>query len=159
MDNGIYKIDCLKSILDKKRAEGAKIVFTNGCFDLLHVGHIRYLKESKAKGDILVVGLNSDSSVKDLKGEKRPLLPEEERAELLLSLEMVDYVTIFSERTAKAVIKTLKPDIYVKGGDYKVDDLPESEVVKDYGGKIELLLEVKGASTTNIIEKILKTYK
>jgi len=146
----------LKEILQSKVDK--EIVFTNGCFDILHVGHVRYLQAAKVKGDLLVVGLNSDSSVKELKGEKRPIVPEKERAEMLAALEVIDYVVIFDELTAKGVIGKLQPDIYVKGGDYQVEELPEAEVVYKYGGKIELVKEVKGASTTNIVKEISKRY-
>ncbi|MGM0368953.1 MAG: D-glycero-beta-D-manno-heptose 1-phosphate adenylyltransferase [Bacillota bacterium] len=157
MRNKIYDREDLAELLEEK-ATGQQVVFTNGCFDLLHIGHTRYLEQAKSKGDLLVVGLNSDSSVKNLKGDKRPLIPQDERAEMLSNLEMVDYVTIFSDQTAKNVISQLKPDIYVKGGDYSIDDLPEAEIVQQYGGQIELVSEIKGASTTNIVNKILQTY-
>ncbi|MCK8824316.1 D-glycero-beta-D-manno-heptose 1-phosphate adenylyltransferase [Fuchsiella alkaliacetigena] len=150
----LVKLAELKEVLQERRRAKQKIVFTNGCFDILHVGHVRYLQAAQAKGDLLVVGINSDTSVKQLKGEQRPVVPEEERAEMLAALEMVDYVVIFEELTAKRVIGELKPDIYVKGGDYSVEELPEAEVVASYGGKIELVKEVKGASTTNIVEEI-----
>jgi D-beta-D-heptose 7-phosphate kinase/D-beta-D-heptose 1-phosphate adenosyltransferase len=156
MRNKIYPREELAQLL--KKTVGEQVVFTNGCFDLLHIGHTRYLEQAKSKGDLLVVGLNSDSSVKSLKGDKRPLIPQDERAEMLSNLEMVDYVTIFSDQTAKNVISELKPDIYVKGGDYSIDDLPEAEIVQHYGGQIELVSEIKGASTTNIVNKILQTY-
>ena len=159
MSSKIYPIEDLAEILKKEKAAGKKVVFTNGCFDLLHIGHTRYLAQAKAKGDLLVVGLNSDSSVKMLKGAKRPLIPQDERAEMLSNLEMVDYVTIFTDQTANNVIAALKPDIYVKGGDYSVDDLPEAEIVQNYGGKIELVSEIRGASTTSIVNKILETYE
>ena len=144
----LYQKEALKEKLSVKQQAGEKVVFTNGCFDILHVGHLRYLAEARAKGDLLVVGLNSDSSVRKLKGEKRPIVPESERAEMLANLEVVDYVVIFNETTAKSLIATLKPDTYVKGGDYKIEQLPEAEVVK----------ETKGASTTNLVKKIIKIY-
>mgnify|MGYP006273169923 CR=1 FL=1 len=158
MSDKVYSREELAALLKKEKEAGQQIVFTNGCFDLLHIGHTRYLAQARAKGDRLVVGLNSDSSVKKLKGEKRPLIPQEERAEMLANLEMVDYVTIFADKTARDVIAELKPDIYVKGGDYKISQLPEAEVVEEYGGKIELVSEIKGASTTNIVNKVLETY-
>ncbi|MGM0502621.1 MAG: D-glycero-beta-D-manno-heptose 1-phosphate adenylyltransferase [Bacillota bacterium] len=159
MKNKVYSQEELKEILAEEKKTGRKIVFTNGCFDLLHIGHTRYLAQAKTKGDILVVGLNSDSSVKKLKGAKRPLIPQDERAEMLSNLEMVDYVTIFADETARDVIAALEPDIYVKGGDYSIEDLPEAEIVQSYGGQIELVSEIKGASTTNIVNKILDTYE
>ncbi|MFP4016412.1 MAG: D-glycero-beta-D-manno-heptose 1-phosphate adenylyltransferase [Halanaerobiales bacterium] len=154
----VFPVDTLQEIIDEKKKAGKKVVFTNGCFDILHVGHARYLAAARAKGDLLVLGLNSDGSVRKLKGAKRPLVPEEERAELLSYLEMIDYIVIFEETTAKNLISRLEPDIYVKGGDYKVDELPEAAVVQKYGGKIELIPVVEGASTTNIVEKILERY-
>ncbi|SJZ45069.1 D-glycero-beta-D-manno-heptose 1-phosphate adenylyltransferase [Selenihalanaerobacter shriftii] len=158
MSKKVIKLTNLKSTLKNKINSEAEIVFTNGCFDILHVGHVRYLQAAKAKGDILIVGVNSDLSVKQLKGEKRPVVPESERAEMLAALEMIDYVVIFDELTAKNTIEELQPDIYVKGGDYKIEELPEAEVVHEYGGKIKLVKEVKGASTTNIVKEILKRY-
>jgi D-beta-D-heptose 7-phosphate kinase/D-beta-D-heptose 1-phosphate adenosyltransferase len=148
----------LKEILKKKKGEGNKVVFTNGCFDILHVGHIRYLEEAKKFGDILVVGLNSDSSVKKLKGMNRPYLPQNDRAEILAALEPVDFVTIFSENTPVQLISELKPDVHVKGGDYKsLEQLPEAKVVSSYGGKVVLVSEIKDRSTTSIINKIKRS--
>ncbi|MFP4662312.1 MAG: D-glycero-beta-D-manno-heptose 1-phosphate adenylyltransferase [Halanaerobiales bacterium] len=158
MANKIVSASKLQKIIEKKRSTGMKVVFTNGCFDILHVGHARYLAAAREKGDLLVLGINSDSSVRKLKGDKRPLVPEYERAELLSYLEMVDYIVIFEEITAEELITKLKPDVYVKGGDYIVDDLPEAGVVREYGGKIELIPVVEGASTTNIVERILERY-
>lgn len=129
-------------------------VFTNGCFDLLHVGHLRYLLAARALGDRLVIGLNDDASVRRLKGPKRPLVDEDERAELLAGLECVDYVTLFPEATADALLASLKPTIYAKGGDYTPDTLPEAPTVRAYGGKIEIITFVPGRSTTGLVEKI-----
>lgn len=126
-----------------------KIIFTNGCFDILHVGHIRCLEEAKALGGVLIVGINNDDSVKALKGDKRPLIPEDERAEIVASLESVDYVTVFHEHTPLELIERIKPDIIVKGGDYK-----EDEVVGRKFAKVVIIPEVKGVSTTQIIERI-----
>ncbi len=158
MRSKIYSLEELEYILKEKKERGMKTVFTNGCFDILHVGHTRYLAQAKEKGDILVVGLNSDESIKSLKGEKRPLICEEERAEMLSNLEMVDYITIFSQTTANSIISFLKPDIYVKGGDYKIEELPEAKEVKKYNGRVELVSEIKGASTTEIVQDILARY-
>jgi glycerol-3-phosphate cytidylyltransferase len=130
------------------------IVFTNGCFDILHVGHVRYLQAAKQLGDVLVLGLNSDSSVQALKGPTRPINSQEDRAEVLAALEPVDYIVIFEEITAEKLIETVQPDIYVKGGDYIIDNLPEAYIVRQYGGKIVLVPEVQGRSTTNMITKI-----
>lgn len=155
MKNKIFALDELKGIIRRKQEEGLKIVFTNGCFDLLHVGHARYLKEAKDKGDILVVGVNSDISVKKLKGNQRPIISQEERAELLSYLEMVDYIVIFDESTAEKLVSVLQPDIYVKGGDYTLEEIPEARLVKENGGKVELVSLVEGISTTEIISRIL----
>jgi D-beta-D-heptose 7-phosphate kinase/D-beta-D-heptose 1-phosphate adenosyltransferase len=135
--------------------EGAKIVFTNGCFDLLHLGHVRYLREAKKLGDVLIVGLNSDASVTALKGPDRPYISEMERAEILASLECVDFVTIFEELRPDNLIKLVRPDVHVKGGDYKITELPERKLVESLGGKVIVIPPIKGRSTTSIVEKIL----
>ncbi len=158
MREKIYPIAQLKQILQRERKTGKKIVFTNGCFDILHVGHVRYLTAAKKRGDILVIGLNSDRSVKGLKGDKRPLIDETARAEVLSSLEVVDYISIFNESTANKIIADLQPDIYVKGGDYQIGKLPEVSTVASYGGEVQLIPVVTGASTTNIIQEILRRY-
>ena len=129
-------------------------VFTNGCFDLMHVGHLRYLQMARALGDRLVIGLNSDASVQRLKGETRPILPEQERAELLAGLGCVDFVTIFDEPTADPLLALLKPQIYAKGGDYTPETLPEAPTVRAYGGEIRIIPFVPGRSTTSLIERI-----
>ena len=139
------------------RKSGKKIVFTNGCFDILHVGHVRYLTTAKSFGDILIVGLNTDESVKILKGESRPINNEKDRAEVLLGLKAVDYVVMFGERTAENLVSEIRPDIYVKGADYTVDKIPEAKIVQSYGGRVELVQFVAGHSTTNIIRQIAKT--
>jgi D-glycero-beta-D-manno-heptose 1-phosphate adenylyltransferase len=156
-ESKILSSDDLLQSLARERKAGKKIVFTNGCFDILHVGHIRYLYQAKAMGDILVVGLNSDSSVKEYKGQDRPIVPEDERAEVLAALEMVDYIVIFSERTPEEIILKIRPDIQVKGGDYTIDQIPEAGAVESCGGKVVIVPEVKGKATTNIIEKIKKS--
>jgi glycerol-3-phosphate cytidylyltransferase len=143
--------------VERLKSEGKKIVFTNGCFDILHVGHLRYLEEAKALGDILIVGVNSDASVKRLKGETRPIVTENDRAEMLLGLKCVDYVAIFEEDTPIELIEAVKPDIHVKGGDYKKDDLPETKIVERHGGIVKIVSLVAGKSTTNIVKKIGKT--
>ena len=153
----IMELEQLKSEIEAKKEAGELIVFTNGCFDILHVGHIRYLKKAASLGDKLVLAVNSDSSVKELKGKNRPFVPENERLEMLAALEMVDYLVLFSEADCKAVIDQLKPQIYVKGGDYRIEDLPEAEVVYSYGGKIVLITEIKGRSTSNLINKIRRS--
>ena len=135
-----------------------KIVFTNGCFDILHAGHVSYLFQAKKLGDILVVGINSDTSIKRIKGKKRPIIPEEARALLVASLYFVDYVTVFEEDTPIELIKAIKPHIHVKGGDYIAEELPEYQTIKDIGGEVKILPLLKGVSTTNIIEEIKKRY-
>ena len=154
MKNKIKDLNELKNIRSKYKSSNEKVVFTNGCFDLLHIGHVRYLYEAKKQGDILIVALNSDSSVKKLKGNNRPIINENERAELLAALEMIDYIIIFEELTAKKLINNLKPDIYVKGGDYSKETLTEWETVEKNGGEVKLLKEIKGRSTTSLIKKI-----
>lgn len=138
----------------KRRDRKERIVFTNGCFDILHAGHVRYLKQARALGDCLVVGLNSDSSVKRLKGSERPIVPQEERAELLSALACVDYVLIFDEDTPIELIKDVKPDVLVKGGDWSIDQIVGAPFVSSYGGEVKSLPFHQGHSTTNIIEKI-----
>lgn len=141
-------------ILEAAKKDGKKIVFTNGCFDILHRGHVTYLNEAKKQGDILVVGVNSDASVKRLKGETRPINSEYDRAFVLGGLKAVDYTVIFEEDTPEDLIACLKPSVHVKGGDYKKEDLPETKIVESYGGEVVILNFVEGKSTTNIINKI-----
>ncbi len=136
------------------RAGGQRIVFTNGCFDILHTGHVRYLKAARSLGDCLAVGLNSDVSVRRLKGPERPVNAEADRAEVLDALFAVDYVTIFDEPTAEDLIARIRPDVYVKGGDYTLDTLPEAKIVQQYGGRVALVDLVPGRSTTKVIEKL-----
>ena len=131
-----------------------KIVFTNGCFDILHVGHVRYLEEAKNQGDLLVIGLNSDASIQKLKGSERPIIEQESRAELLLALKSVDYVCVFTEDTPYELIKAVQPDVLVKGGDWPVDQIVGSDLVLKAGGEVKSLQFVTGKSTTNIVEKI-----
>jgi rfaE bifunctional protein nucleotidyltransferase chain/domain len=156
--NKILDKKILKEKLDMLRREGKKIAFTNGCFDILHVGHVRYLREAKKTADVLVLALNSDTSVQSIKGEKRPLVPEEERAEILAALEFIDFVTIFPELTPLALINYLKPDILIKGGDWTEDKVVGRDDVKKWGGRVILIPEVEGKSTTNIVEKIKRAY-
>lgn len=141
-------------LTEKLKSQGRKIVLTNGCFDILHVGHVRYLNAARELGDCLIVGLNSDASVRQLKGASRPVNCEADRAEVLAGLACVDYVIIFDEQTAESLVAEIHPDIYAKGGDYSVDRLPEAKVVAAYGGQIALLPEVPGRSTTNLIQKL-----
>ena len=141
-------------LLNHLRSKGKRIVFTNGCFDILHVGHVDYLSKAKALGDILVVGLNSDSSVRNIKGKNRPINNERDRAKVLSSLSSVDYVSIFSESTPQRLIKKLKPDVLVKGGDWEVARIAGSDFVRSYGGKVKSIPFVKGYSTTSLIKRI-----
>lgn len=148
------------------QAAHQKVVFTNGCFDLLHLGHVRYLEEARALGDLLVLGLNSDDSVRRLKGPRRPLVGQTERAELMSALRPVDHVTIFEELTAESLVTELKPDFYVKGGDYSPAEalnaaakpLPEAPIVWAYGGQVVLIPFLPGHSTTDLIRHILQVY-
>ncbi len=141
----------LKTVIDSLKAKGKKIVFTNGCFDIIHVGHIRYLKEAKALGDVLVIGLNSDRSLSTIK-PNRPVNPENHRAEVLSSLEIIDYITIFDEETPYELIEFLQPDILVKGGDWKEEDIIGSDIVKE----THSLPYIEGVSTSEIINRIKK---
>lgn len=139
-----------------ERRNGAKIVLANGCFDLFHVGHIRYLAGAKNLADILIVGINSDEQVRKLKGEKRPFMPENERAEIISSLKFVDYVTIFPEPTVTELIRAIKPDFHAKGTDYTTDSVPERAIVKEYGGRVAIVGDPKDHSSTELIEKVSK---
>lgn len=143
-----------KQLVEILKSQNKKVVFTNGCFDILHVGHLRYLNEAKKQGDVLIIGVNSDASVKRLKGESRPINNQFDRAEMLSGLKAVDYTVIFEEDTPEKLIATLKPSIHVKGGDYKKEDLPETKIVESYGGEVRILSFVEGKSTTNIVKKI-----
>ncbi len=148
----------LAARLARLRARGKRVVFTNGCFDLLHAGHVRYLREAASLGDLLVVGLNSDISVRQFKDAGRPIVPEGDRAEVIAALEMVDYVVVFPERTAEAIVGELRPDVYVKGGDYAPEELPEARVVEAYGGEVKIVHYHEDRSTTGIIQHILDAY-
>lgn len=144
--------------LDDHRRRGERIVFTNGCFDILHVGHVRYLTAARKTGDLLVIGLNSDVSVRFIKGEKRPIVPQAQRAELLTGLACVDYVVIFDEPDPLNLIRTLRPDVLVKGADWPEEKIIGAEVVKANGGRVVRIEVVPGASTTGIIETIVARY-
>lgn len=137
--------------------KGKKVVFTNGCFDLLHVGHVRYLQEAKALGNYLVVGLNTDASVQKLKGPSRPLQEQEARAEILAALACVDFVTFFDEETPARIIESVRPDVLVKGGDYTIDTIVGAPFVQSYGGLVTTIQFVEGFSTTSIVNKLLKS--
>lgn len=156
MNTKIVTRPVLKSILQDLRNQGKRIVFTNGCFDILHIGHLRYLQQARRLGDCLVVGINSDESVRLLKGPNRPFVPGSERAEMLAGFACVDYVVIFPEVTAINLISELKPHIYVKGGDYKsTDQIPEADTVRAINGEIVILQKVEGKSTTNLASQIV----
>jgi D-beta-D-heptose 7-phosphate kinase/D-beta-D-heptose 1-phosphate adenosyltransferase len=142
------------TISNEIRLQGRKIVFTNGCFDIIHSGHTEYLKQSRELGDILIVGLNSDDSVRRLKGEDRPLNKEEDRAEVLQSLKSVDIVVVFTEDTPFNLISEVMPDILVKGGDYKKQDIVGADIVEGHGGRVVVIPFVEGKSTTSLVEKI-----
>ncbi|MDO9308082.1 MAG: D-glycero-beta-D-manno-heptose-7-phosphate kinase [Deltaproteobacteria bacterium] len=157
-DSKIKSLDVLALLIAEEQAKGKQVVFTNGCFDLLHAGHVKYLQKARGLGDLLVLGLNSDASVRRLKGAKRPLISEEERAHILAALYCIDYVTIFDEDTPLELIKTLKPQILVKGGDYSLDGVVGRDIVEQYGGRVELVSFVDGKSTSNIIDKVLERY-
>jgi len=143
----------LVEILKDLKQKNKKIVTTNGCFDILHVGHVRYLKQAKNLGNVLIIGLNTDKSVKSIKGPKRPLNSENDRAEVLASLECVDYVVLFDEDTPDRLLDKIKPDIHAKGGDYNIDTLPEANIIIKNGGKVVFVPLVEGKSTTALIEK------
>ena len=159
MKEKIKDREILRGILDGLRAKGKRIVFTNGCFDILHVVHIRYLEKAKSLGDILVIGVNSDHSVRGLKGPDRPILPEEERAEILSGLWCVDYVTVFDELTPLELISFLQPHVLVKGGDWTKETTVGRESVEKSGGEVVILPFVEGSSTSNLIETILERYE
>lgn len=154
----IKTADALSELVKLRQVRGEKIVFTNGVFDILHVGHIRYLSEARALGDGLIIAVNADESVRGFKGDLRPIVPLEERMEMLASLACVDYVTSFETRTPVPLLEQIRPAIYVKGGDYREADLPEAVVVSGYGGEVQILSLAAGRSSTNIIARICAAY-
>lgn len=158
-DLKIKSQESLSRILEVERQRGKRIVFTNGCFDLLHVGHVKYLQQARRLGDLLVLGLNSDASIRRLKGPRRPLIGQEERAHVLAALDCIDYVTIFDEDTPLELIRALQPGVLVKGGDYTPAEVVGKEVVESGGGRVEIIRFVDGKSTTGIVEKILQQYR
>ena len=158
-DEKISSVPLLQNILAGERQKNKQIIFTNGCFDLLHVGHVKYLQAARKLGDLLVLGLNSDDSIRRLKGPNRPLIDQEERAHILAALNCIDYVVVFDEDTPLELITALRPDILVKGGDYTPEGVVGRELVESYGGRVELINFVDGKSTTNIINKILESYQ
>ncbi len=159
MKEKIREREELYRIIQDLKSKGKRVVFTNGCFDLLHVGHIRYLEKARSLGDVLVVGLNTDRSVQTIKGPNRPIVPEEERAEILSGLWCVDYVTLFDEPTPLELIASLRPDVLVKGGDWSKETVVGREVVEESGGEVILLPFVEGSSSSNMIETILMRYE
>lgn len=156
MDSKIKIREEIWEIAENLKKQGKKIVTCNGCFDILHAGHIKFLKEAKEQGDVLIVGLNSDSSVKENKGKERPINNENDRAEILAALETVNYVTIFNEKTPIKFLETIKPDIHCNGEEYG-ENCIEAKTVKKHGGKIHLINLKEGFSTTNLIKKTKKT--
>lgn len=144
----------LKKIIDKLKGQGKKIAFTNGCFDILHYGHIKYLEEAKGKADILAVGLNSDSSVKKIKGKNRPVNKQLERAGVLSALSAVDFVAIFNAQTPLKLIRLIRPDVLIKGGDWKLNEIVGGHFVKAHGGRVLTIPYLKGHSTTEAIKRI-----
>ena len=152
----LVKQNELDSLLGQLKKEGKTIVTTNGCFDILHVGHVRYLEKAKSFGDVLIVALNSDKSVKSIKGNDRPINNEEDRAVVLSALKSVDYVVLFDEDSPINLLLQIKPDVHTKGADYTVETLPEAKGIMESGGRIEFITFVEGKSTTSIIEKMRK---
>ena len=154
MNAKIVSTEELRRERERLRAEGLRLVFTNGCFDVLHVGHVRYLTAARALGDRLVVAINSDRTVRELKGRDRPVMRETERAEMLAALRAVDYVTVFDQVSPRALIAEVLPDVLVKGGDYALEEIHGREEVEAAGGRVVSLPFVEGASTTSILERI-----
>ena len=158
MRNKILDPQTLQEKLQALRRKGRRVVFTNGCFDILHVGHLRYLAAARQEGDLLVVGLNSDRSVIAIKGPRRPIVPEGQRAEILAGLSCIDFITLFDEPDPFNLIRLIRPDVLVKGDDWPEDKIIGADIVKADGGKVVRVPLVKGNSTTAIIEKILSNY-
>ena len=154
MNAPILDEQALIAALEGERKSGRSIAFANGVFDVLHVGHIRYLQDAAKVADVLVVGVNSDSSVRELKGEGRPMMPEGERAEIVSAIRGVSYVTVFSEKSPARLLQTLKPDFQCKGTDYTAESVPEADVVKAYGGRVVIVGDPKDHSTTSLLEKM-----
>lgn len=159
MKTKILTEDDLKLVVDRLKSEGKCVASTSGCFDILHAGHVAYLEAAREKGDVLILFLNSDESVRSLKGQSRPIVCEDDRAAVLAGLQAVDYVTIFNDLTPVRIIRHIRPDVFVKGGDYEGKHIPEMDAVAEYGGSVQYVLMVPGHSSTNIIEKIKKLVK
>jgi rfaE bifunctional protein nucleotidyltransferase chain/domain len=151
--NVVSREELIKTVAEA-RAAGLRIVLANGCFDVLHVGHIRYLAGARSEGDLLIVGVNSDEQVREQKGAGRPVLPAAQRAEIVAALESVNYVTVFDEPTVAELLLALKPDVHAKGTDYTVDTVPEREVVKSYGGRVAIVGDPKDHSTSEILSRM-----
>jgi D-glycero-beta-D-manno-heptose 1-phosphate adenylyltransferase len=151
--NVLSREELIKTVAEA-RAAGLRIVLANGCFDVLHVGHIRYLAGARSEGDLLIVGVNSDAQVRKQKGDGRPILPAAQRAEIVAALESVNFVTVFDEPTVKELLLALKPDVHAKGTDYTVDTVPEREVVKSYGGRVAIVGDPKDHSTSEILSRM-----
>lgn len=158
LEKKIQDLRKLKKLISYFKARRKKIVFTNGCFDLLHYGHVKYLQDAKKKGDILVVGINSDASVKRIKEKKRPIVNERDRLRLVASLESVDYVVLFREDTPLKIIKFIKPDVLVKGADWSKNNIVGRDIILSYGGRVSTIKLVRGYSTSNLIKKIAKRF-
>lgn len=156
MNAPVLSEHALLDIIERERRAGKKIAFANGVFDILHVGHVRYLQDSANVADVLVVAVNGDDSVRMLKGEGRPFMPEQERAEIIAAIRGVSYVTIFHERSPARLLQTLRPDFQCKGTDYTADSVPEAEIVKSYGGRVVITGDPKDHSTTAVLEKLRK---
>ena len=144
----------LLAVVEAAKRKGSRIVLANGCFDVLHVGHIRYLEAAKALGDLLIVGLNSDEQTRRLKGDGRPLVPQDQRAQIVSALEAVNFVTIFEEPTVKELLLAIKPDVHAKGTDYTEDMVPERDVVRSFGGRVAIVGDPKNHSSSEIIDKV-----
>lgn len=157
-EKSLLTLEEAKAFVALRQQKGQTVVFTNGCFDILHAGHVQYLSKAKALGDVLVVAINSDASVRRLKGEKRPINTQEDRAYILKNLKAVDAVLLFEDDTPLSVIETLLPDVLVKGGDWAIENIVGKEVVEAHGGSVQTISFLDGRSTTSTIEKILKVY-
>jgi len=156
LSSNVVSREQLSKIVAQARATGLQIVLANGCFDVLHVGHVRYLAGARAEGDLLIVGINSDEQVREQKGGGRPILAASERAEIVAALESVNYVTIFGEPTVEELLRVLQPDVHAKGTDYTVDTVPEREVVRSYGGRVAIVGDPKDHSTSEILSRMEK---
>ncbi len=159
MNPKIRNLAQMKRIMSRLRKQGRRVVFTNGCFDILHVGHVRYLQRAKKQGDVLVVGLNTDRSVRQIKGDKRPVVPGDERAEVIAALEDVDYVIFFDDPDPLRLISALKPQVLVKGADWPKSAIVGRDIVESAGGRVVRIPLVQGASSTGVIERILRVYQ